>query len=151
MLSILESYSTLILLASAFVLAFAIFELKGFMKFILKLIIYFATISTMFNSKIGLAQNSRQNYTIAKNRNLKADSNDDPWNNSNSENKAMVNLLDADTYIVKAGDNSIAKQFSNNENSINELWLKIVNGNINSLISGDPNLIYPNEVIHIPK
>ena len=107
----------------------------------------------MFNSKIGLAQNSRQNYTIAKNRNLKADSNDDPWNNSNSENKAMVNLLDADTYIVKAGDNlySIAKQFSNNENSINELWLKIVNGNINSLISGDPNLIYPNEVIHIPK
>ena len=65
----------------------------------------------------------------------------------------MVNLLDADTYIVKAGDNlySIAKQFTKNENSINELWIKIVNGNINSLISGDPNLIYPNEVIHIPK
>lgn len=153
MLSILENYSTLIIIASAFVLAFAIFELKGFMQFILKLIIFSTTISFMFNSKIALAKNFRQNYTIDKNRNLKAVNNDDPWNNSASENEAIVNPLDSDTYIVKAGDNlySIAKQFTKNENSINELWIKIVNGNINSLISGDPNLIYPNEVIQIPR
>ena len=59
----------------------------------------------MFNSKIALAKNFRQNYTIDKNRNLKAVNNDDPWNNSASENEAIVNPLDSDTYIVKAGDN----------------------------------------------
>jgi hypothetical protein len=80
----------------------------------------------------------------------------DPWNNElvpmSVQESSTTQYVSENTYQVKAGDNlyTLATQFAASESQIDDLWLDMISINISTLISKNPNLIYPGEIIFIP-
>ena len=70
----------------------------------------------------------------------------------NSHEKTDNQFNSNQNYIVKKNDSlySIATKFSSEKEMIDKLWLEIISLNTQNLISKNPNLIFPGELILIP-
>ena len=150
------SYAKQIIISSAIILILALGGIDNIKNAISKSTALFAFIFcfTHISNASALANDNHEANEITASNNYETD----PWSDDNiipveqtstadeTINQAQVN------YEVKPGDNlySIAKQFAVDQNQINKLWLEIISLNQENIVSKNPNLIYPGEVITIP-
>lgn len=62
-----------------------------------------------------------------------------------------IKIEQTETYTVLKGDSlwMIAQRHVRSEETVSALWLSIIDENVGSLVSGNPNLIFPGEHIAI--
>ncbi|MFN8016399.1 MAG: LysM peptidoglycan-binding domain-containing protein [Acidimicrobiia bacterium] len=117
-------------------------------KFNKYLISIFVSLSILFTSpKSSLANNSVPTTTL------------DPWGVGEIQDlkyqvdtKPEVEVeTKIQTYTVQNGDNLWLISEKNSPSNFTEYWIQIIEKNKNTLISENPNLIYPGEQIILPK
>ena len=145
----IESYSFYIVIICLLVLILGCGGFEQVQKAFSKIIVFFAFLILVFNNKVAVADQTDNTRTVATSNTESISTEIDPWSGQNVD---VVNEQIAKEYIVLKGDNlySIAEQFANENISVNHLWLQMISTNSENLISKNPNLIFPGEVIIIP-
>ena len=157
---IIDNYSEILIVACIVILAITAGEYFEIKKVLSKLLVICTFLIVLFNTKIVIAkQNHKILDTPIKRIEFDPDSQDPLLINDatvtpeiNSHEKTDNQFNSNQNYIVKKNDSlySIATKFSSEKEMIDKLWLEIISLNTQNLISKNPNLIFPGELILIP-